>query len=1168
MARVSPSTTSTAATTSYSLWIYKLFCWSARDKAYLGLGTILYLNFLRWLSLLFGLMFLFSIPNILINSQGPRYTFASLNGDYFAFASTHLSVANLGSHEWTPIKPKACNNNGFSAEVCLSWGNVASKNQYNFPCGYTPSEKTKSFSSLSISILSNELSIFCESISTQCHCFEGYSGDHCENFNASFLLNKTSSGKVTKSWCDSPIKWWEVSDFSKRTELYKANSAIRVASVCSGHGACFTRTLTDDITQPLFSFCQCDNNFYGPYCENQVEVSQTFGSVYNIGIGQNDSNARAICNQGAIPSMERAFLVNLPPATCSKHGFGNFMQTSPDGSLNISNAFRVQSRGICFCEPGFAGEECLGGESIPELQGYMTCIHALLMTIVCCLLHQHRKKSERAVDDSNVSPRDFSVFVDKLPVLDSTKAGDLRRVYEHFEQFGKVYSVIPANHDENVFYFQREQNRVLLTLQKRLEKKAFQERQASSLPTNESQRAANDTWSVRPNWLPRLSPLVEGEIPQSCVFLKPITSADCFGADSPEVEEFWDSYAGILRILGWLVFPLNLLPIPALQALIRLLEGLLDEELQNPETRQFERAFITFEFQAGRDTCLAAYSERTKGAVSTNGEYTIINSKTKAQKVVNTHFSTISGDSKSTLVKGLNASMKRLVGSPSKVSATSSRYVPHVNLDAQVDASSSTSSNESNSMTSNINGDQGLDSDKSHQETSTDAKIKVKIAWEPDEVLWDALDTSPQELFFRGVVVLLYMLLVVIVVFVIVTSINEGKETGASGFLVSLGVVLINVAIGTHLHGVADVEQNYSVGKKSRSVFFKVLVTQLCVTILSGTLGVYGYPIDSKNGYIQDWFAEAGGFFFRTVLVETVIPPLIALIPVLWIKKGIATYTSGYKSYTEWMSICVPPAFNLDSRCASLMRTVILCSAFQSGLPILNLACAICLFVRYLSDMYVMDNVLRIQRSGAELARALEVMLVVAALTLACMSWILFRAAQAHSLLHIDTEVVFFSCLFFILWALMGYFSFKRFQQRDCCCGYGFALIPKSFPNPLLSIHELFMRIVFGEFFWRDFEDTIDETEGKSYSELCRIAQSELSSGIREDGEVVRLSSLSSHFLMRSTPYELMERTQQFLKANINSTAITLNADVIPRAPDWTGQQMRDWIKRKEEIHR
>ena len=745
-AQISPTTTSPNVHSINSgntcLRFYQIFCWSAKDKAYLGLGIILYLNFLRWLSLLFAIMFIFSIPNILINEKGPRYTFDSLNGDYLAFASTHLSVANLGSHEWTPIQPLACNNNGFSAKVCLSWGSSNVQTQYNFPCGYTPAEKTKSQTSLSISILSNELSMFCESISTQCQCFEGYYGSQCENFNSSFLQNKASLGKVKKSWCTSPINWWETKDFSKRTELYEANSAIRKPDVCNGRGSCFTRTLTEDITYPLFSFCQSDSNSYGPYCENKFESSQTFGSVFNVGIGLNDSNARTYCNQGAIPSIQRTFLINLPPAICSKHGFGVFMPINADGSLNVSNAFRVQSRGVCFCEPGFAGEECLGGEAIPDVQGYMTCIHALLMTIVCCLLHQHRKSSERAVDDSNVSPRDFSVFVDKLPVLDSSKAGDVQRVRRHFEQFGKVYSVIPANHDENVFYFQREQNRVLLSLQKRLEKKEFEERRLANPHSKVPQRDASNAWQVRPNWFPRLSPLVEGEIPQSCVFLKPITPADCLGVDKEEVEDFWDSYAFLLRLLGWLVFPLNLLPIPALRALVRFLEGLLVEELQNPETRQFERAFVTFEFQSGRDACLEAYSEKAKSSITANGEYTFVDSKTKSPKVANTHFSIISTDSKSSLVKGLNASIKRLVGSPSKVSMPSSSREPPSTPNGHIDESS-------NASTSNIvEVSDGIKADVDHQDTSTQAsKLKVKVASEPDEVIWDALDTSPQELF-------------------------------------------------------------------------------------------------------------------------------------------------------------------------------------------------------------------------------------------------------------------------------------------------------------------------------------------------------------------------------------------------------------------------------------
>lgn len=1170
--------------------LHSFFCWSAKEKAHLGLGTVLYLNALRWMFMMFGIIFLLSIPNILINAKGPRYTFDSLNGDYLAFASTHLSIANLGSQDWTPIQPLACNNNGFSAKVCASWG-VSSTDEYDYPCGYTPPE-TALTTSKSFSILSGEVNVVCESVKTNCQCFEGFSGDQCENVNTPLLLNKSASGKVIKSWCTSPINWWEAKTYAKRTELYEANRILRINGVCSGRGACFTRTSTEDITLPLFSFCQCDKGYYGPYCEKVVSNIDTYGSVYNVGVGYNDSKALGTCNLGALPAIERTFVFSLPPAICSVHGFGLYMPTKPDGSLNMSNAYRVQSRGVCFCEPGYSGEECLGGEAIPDLQGYLMCVHAIFMAIICCLLHQHRKTSEQAVDDSNVSPRDFSIFVNHLPVLKSSKPSDIQRVRKHFEQFGPVYSVVPATNDENVFYFQSEQNRALLALQKMLERQVCAERKKGifnakmkDAPKQRTDSTASTDWKIRPVWYPRLSPLVESKIRDSCVLLEPLTAADCVGVDPPAVEASWDSLMWLIRPISWIAATLDYMPMGALRSLIRNLEGLLEAELKNPETFNFERAFVTFEHQASRDACLNAYGEMARWSTRPSGEYTYIDGETKRRIIVNVRFPKVEGDATVSLIEGLGKSFQRAMGSPSKPSqeTTSGKNEPAFYPSDQADSTveSLTSVNPLTSASGEetpVASDNLLPSTQSAPwlgrrrnskiattkaaDPSKSTPIKVSLAWEPDEVIWDALDTSPQELMFRGIAISLYMFAVVFVLFIVITTVNANKETGTAGFLISLGVVLLNFAIATHWYSIADVEQNYSVGKKSRSIYVKVLCAQIAVTILSGTIGVYGYPVDTKNGYVQDWYAEAGGFLFNTVIIETFLPPLLLMMPMKWINMKLTEYTSGYTSYTEWMSMRQPPPFALESRCASLVRTVILCCAFQSGLPVLNIACAACLFIRYLSDMYAMEYVCRIQRSGAELARALEVSLILSTLLLSCMSWVLLRAGQATTALHVNAEFVFFICLFFILWALSGYLTFKRFQKRDCCLGYGFSMIPKSFPNPLLVIHQMYMRLVFGDFFFNEYDDTFDETGGKSYTELSKIAQKELQTGFREDGTVVKQECLSSHFLMRTTPYEMKERSQQLLKT---STASNAGVDSIPYPPDWTALHMRIWL---EEIRK
>jgi hypothetical protein len=927
------------------------------------------------------------------------------------------------------------------------------------------------------------------------------------------------------------------------------------------------------------------------------------------------------------------------------------MPTKSDGSLNISNAYRVQSRGVCFCEPGYTGEECLGGEEIPSIQGYLMCIHSLFMAIVCCFLYQHRKYLEQAVDDANVSPRDFSIFVNHLPVLKSTKQSDIQRVWKHFEQFGPLYSIIPANNDENIFYFQSEQNRALLALQKMLERIVYEERLKGIVNTNvslykdaikqsNSMKKSID-WKIRPSWFPRLSPLVESKIRETCIFLEPVTPSHCVGVDSPTIEAFWDSFIWFIRPLSWLIFTLDYLPMAALRSLIRHLEGLLVDEVKDPETTNFERAFITFEHQASRDACLHAYSERAKLHVRPSGEFSYINTTTKERVVVNIRFPKLDSDVKVSLFESLGKSIARslrtsaIKSSPISSAAPSlhstiysnenenKQQIDHHNdqlsleqvsheqestnttinplssleqeslttinplssLSSSLPSSkyySSVSSKLSNYIVkssstipiSSINRRQRVSLIASSSSSSSSLNtlisqsnksisIKVSLASEPDEVLWDALDTPQKELVVRGLLVSIYMFCIVFLVFIIITTLNSKKETGSTGFLISLLVVCLNSIIAAHWYLISPIEQNYSIGKNSRSIYLKALITQITTTILSGTIGVYGYPVDSKNGYIQDWYAEAGSFLLNTMIIETLIPFLLVLIPLKWIYMKITEYTSGYASYTEWMSLHEPPSFALESRCASLIRTVLLLCAFQSGLPVLSIACTVFLFSRYICDIYTLENTARIQRSGAELARAVEVSLIFATLLLACMSWVLLRAGQATSALHVNAEIVFFICLFFILWALSGYVSFKRFQKRDCCFGYGFSRLPKKYPNPLLILHESFMRLIFGDFFFNEHEDTFDETDGKTYSELSRQAQEELKTGLRKDGQVVKKECLSSHFLMRFIPYEMKERTQRIVKTGIgigvDNTAPF--EDLIPYAPDWTALHMKKWLE-------
>jgi len=134
-------------------------------------------------------------------------------------------------------------------------------------------------------------------------------------------------------------------------------------------------------------------------------------------------------------------------------------------TIGPSSAYRPFTPGICFCEPGFAGEQCGGGQSPNPASVAWNAIGTTILLFGVLFVYRKRKESESDFDDDHITPSDFTVFVDNIPKLrlDSSleQTNDTKALYEHFEQIGPVHFIAPATND-NFLLLMQYQRKILI----------------------------------------------------------------------------------------------------------------------------------------------------------------------------------------------------------------------------------------------------------------------------------------------------------------------------------------------------------------------------------------------------------------------------------------------------------------------------------------------------------------------------------------------------------------------------------------------------------------------------------------------------------------------------------------------------------------------------------
>ena len=823
---------------------------------------MLYLQYLRCTAILFLVVGVLSLPNIALNGQGDRYTLATLPP--VEYAATHTSIANLGSASWTPgSDERACSGRGFAALTCSrgGWGDPLA----DFQCGsgnVSVSAAASGSAGRLQFLFGTVIDCPVEQQRTVCACFPGYSGERCESGNGTLVVtygSTTGSSAQSSSWAPPapaftatvlpgfcmPLFDWRDTKNAQSTDVTTNAAPLKSKQdprSCSGRGQCVVRyvekSLAAGATPELaYTFCACQSGFWGANCSQLSNATGSgaqplfqYGDFYNrLGTG---------CKTGVTPVVTRVYIsdmvgISLPAVECGKHGFAARLPTTPDGFMLAGSSFyRAQTPGVCVCEPGYSGEQCMGGKPVPDQQGWFTAVGTLVLLTGLMVLYRQRKVMQQSYDDSTVSPGDFTVFVDLLPPLDVVR--DVGDVKAHFEQFGPVHSVACACDDEVLVALRVKREKLVLELQivRELEeaKQRVRAGMAGALPV-------------------RLPPLSDEELASEVHFVTPLTP---------------QQFKRVMSPLGRKLLKVDR---ALLLGAIEYVDRELEQERVKPCVRTFERCFVTFDRSADADKCLEAYS-----TAATNG---IFGERPK-------HGSEL-------LFRGSTA-------------------------------------------------------------------ITVAQASEPEEVQWDALDEGAGEILKRRTLSYVLLLVLLLVLYMTVQGLDSSKSGWPSeglarqvlDFLGTLAIAVLNEGVGNIYKAVAFYEQHYNKGSFVRSVYLKTLLTQLFTSALAATLGVFSFPLDMKNGYIQDWYATAGPFIFRLSLIESVLPPILGITnPKFRLMSWLASRSPSATARDKGQR---PPGFMLAKASAALLRTVIMCAAFNAGLPVLNFVVAAGLGIRYLAD--------------------------------------------------------------------------------------------------------------------------------------------------------------------------------------------------------------------------
>jgi hypothetical protein len=579
-----------------------------------GLGTDMYLKTLRTTFFVFLACTLLAVPLLFAyTSSDARDVVFSASAALDWLAAT-TSVNHATSRSWTPGGENYCSGRGFAALVCLDGGWGPPGSVADFACGAGGLITYANVTPLSQRPFALGGSLFdsplaCSRAATLCYCQPGWAGARCETRAAGgggggvwLAMRIAAGGNATMLLVPAPEAPANASAAGGGwCAPAPPAAAAAPAPECSLRGTC-------GVTAAGVGFCRCDEGWFGPTCNHSdagggSEAPPRFGPLpadvllspageLAQMVTRGSRVAATACTLGGAPRiMQRSALLRVLDARCSLHGFAAPVEpASGTGRLGAaSNYYRPFTPGVCWCEPGFAGEECLGGGPLPVASGSIATSVALVLAVGVNVLYRSRKRADVAYDATHLTPSDFSLFVDGLPSLNAKRAGE---VVEHFSAWGPVHSVAPAPDDEWLRHLQEKKNEALRRLQIFMELDEHAHRQEGAAAAARARGAS-----------PREAAAAVARVPP--VRLPPFHRAHPLRTLA-EVQPMHPLLMAAFYVPG--VRNVLLGSRPTLEAYIRALNAKISVQLRLPQTQRFNRAFVTFEFAAHAEAALADHS--------------------------------------------------------------------------------------------------------------------------------------------------------------------------------------------------------------------------------------------------------------------------------------------------------------------------------------------------------------------------------------------------------------------------------------------------------------------------------------------------------------------------------------------------------------------------------